>query len=373
MIHTYNFPTEIHFGPGARKLLTAKLQELGIKKPLLVTDRTVAQLPFFPEILADAPAAGTFFDFAGNPAQAHVAAGLAAYRQHDADGFIALGGGAAIDVAKAIALLVNHPGGLFDYEDGAPDAKPIDQDLPPIVAIPTTAGTGSEVGRASVISTDDTHQKKILFTPKMLPRVILADPELTLGLPAAVTAATGLDALTHLIEAYITPASENPMCDGIALEGIRLVARSLRRAVRAPEDIAARGDMLNAAMMGAVAFQKGLGAVHSCAHALSTVCDMHHGLACGIMLPHVMAYNRPAIEDKLAVMAQTVGTADFIAWIKALNADIGIPGRLAAAGVERRHLDDLVETAFADVCHPLNPRPVTEQDFRELFQGALKP
>ncbi len=371
MIHRYSFPTDIYFGPGARKLLAGKLADLSIQNPLIVTDKNVAGLPFFKEIEEGAPGSATFSDMAGNPVESQVQKGIGAYSSHGADGIVAVGGGAAIDVAKAVALLVNHLGNLFDYEDGAPGAKPIDKDLPPILAIPTTAGTGSEVGRSTVISTDDTHEKKILFTPKMLPRVILADPELTLGLPADVTAATGMDALTHVIEAYITNGDVNPMCDGIALEGLRLVARSLRRCVSTPEDLDARGDMLNAAMMGAVAFQKGLGATHSCAHALSTVCDLHHGLANGIMVPYVMDFNRSAVPEKFNILADTVGAEDLASWLHELKAAIGIPEKLSAAGVEDKHLDALVEVAVKDVCHALNPKPVADKDFRRLFESAL--
>ena len=371
MIHRYNFPTEIHFGPGARRLLAEKLKSLAVLRPLVVTDANVAKLPFFDELTGELSDIAVFSGVIGNPVKAQVEKGIAAYRAHNADGIVTVGGGAAIDVAKAVALAAHHPGDIFDYEDGAPGAKPIDKELPLIVALPTTAGTGSEVGRSAVISTDDTHQKKILFTPKMLPRLILADPELTLGLPAGVTAATGMDALTHLIEAYITRGGENPMCDGIALEGLRLVSRSLARCVKTPGDIAARSDMLNAAMMGAVAFQKGLGANHSCAHALSTVCDMHHGLANGIMLPYVMNFNKPAVEEKFRIMASVVNTDDLCAWIDALKKDIGIPENLKEAGIAEDKIERLVAVAKKDVCHPLNPKPVSENDFRSIFKKAF--
>lgn len=373
MISRYGFPTEIHFGPGARLRLPESLADLSPagKRPLIVTDSNVATLPFFSEIAASAPNAAVFSDILGNPVESHVTAGLTAYKRHHADAIVAIGGGAAMDVAKAIALGVHHPGNIFDYEDGAPGAKPIDKGLPPIIALPTTAGTGSEVGRSSVISTNDTHKKKILFTPKMLPRIILADPELTLGLPAGITAATGMDALTHLIEAYITSGGENPLCDGIALEGIYLVSQHLTRCVRTPKDLEARSGMLNAALMGAVAFQKGLGANHSCAHALSTVCDMHHGLANGIMLPYVMEFNQDAVADKFKRMADIVKAEDFCAWIRGLQSEIGIPAHLSDIGVKETDIDALVDIAIDDVCHPLNPKPVSKQDFRALFKKAL--
>ncbi|MFH1724858.1 MAG: iron-containing alcohol dehydrogenase [Elusimicrobiota bacterium] len=370
-IYRYGFPTEIHFGAGSRKLLTEKLAELGSSRPLVVTDKTVARLGFFKEIVKLAPGSAVYRGVEGNPVGAQVAEGTKAYMDHGADSLVAVGGGAAIDVAKAVAVTANHPGSIFDYEDGVPGQKPIDGEVPAIVAIPTTAGTGSEVGRSTVISADDTKRKKIIFSPKLMPRIVLMDPELTVGLPAGVTAATGMDALSHLVEAYLTPADYNPLCDGIALEGLRLVAKSLAKCVRTPGDLEARGDMMNAALMGAVAFQKGLGAVHSCAHSLSTVVDLHHGLGIGIMLPYVMEFNQPAVPEKFDIMARTVRASDFVGWLKGLKEVVGIPKTLGPAGVKAEHIGPLVEVAVKDVCHPLNPRPVTEEDFRRLFEKAL--
>ncbi|MEM9905160.1 MAG: iron-containing alcohol dehydrogenase, partial [Cyanobacteria bacterium P01_D01_bin.44] len=267
---TYNFPTKIRFGPGARAELVSELTTLGIQRPLLVTDRDVVKLPWFASIEASISVLETnsFSDFGGNPIVSHVTAGVIAYKGHDADGIVAVGGGAPMDVAKAIALMAHHPGHLFDYEDGA-CVRPIDQPIPPIVAIPTTAGTGSEVGRSAVISDDETHAKKIMFDPQLLPKGVLADPELLLGLPAKITAATGMDALTHLIEAFLAKGN-NPLCDGIALEGLYLVSQHLKDSVLFAQQLAAgelvdeaahltaRAGMLNASMMGAIAFQKGL-------------------------------------------------------------------------------------------------------------------
>jgi alcohol dehydrogenase class IV len=277
--------------------------------------------------------------------------------------------------------MVNHPGDLFDYEDGKPDARPVNQAIPFIVALPTTAGTGSEVGRSSVVSDDATHAKKTIFDPKLLPARVFADPELTLQLPANITAATGMDALTHCVEAYIAKGFQ-PLCDGIALEGMRFVAKSLRNAVAlaqsntgaTPAHVTARGDMLNAAMMGAVAFQKGLGVTHSCAHALSTVCDLHHGLVNGILIPYCMAFNLPACKERFAIMAQVVGAKDaegFIDWLHELKAAIGIPKTLGEVGVKKSHLPDLVQFAVQDGCHQSNPRPVSKEDFERLFSEAL--
>ena len=384
-ITTYNFPTKIRFGPGSRQEITTELSALGIQRPLMVTDRDVAKLPWFSTIedaLADTPSA-TFSGVWGNPVVSQVTAGVVAYQHHKADGIVAVGGGAPMDVAKAIALMANHPGHLFDYEDGA-STRPIDQPIPSIVAIPTTAGTGSEVGRSAVISDDETHAKKIVFDPQLLPKVVLADPELLLGLPAKITAATGMDALTHLIEAFLAKG-HNPLCDGIALEGIYLVSQHLKDCVEFAQTqteidqaahLQARAGMLNASMMGAIAFQKGLGVTHSCAHALSTVCDTHHGLANGIMLPAAMRFNLEAEPEKFLRMARVVKPGaqsgqELIDWILSLSESISIPTSLKALGVSTETVDQLVSVAINDICHPLNPRPVTKDDFYTIYQDAL--
>ena len=390
-LHTYNFPTKIRFGPGARVELPQTLAALGIQRPLVVTDRDVVTLPWFAEVVELAgPTAHTFSGVWGNPVVSQVEAGLAAWKEHRADGIVAVGGGAPMDVAKAIALMVHHPGHLFDYEDGHPDARPIDQPVPAIVALPTTAGTGSEVGRSAVISDDATHAKKIMFDPQLLPQTVLADPELLLGLPAKITAATGMDALTHLVEAFLAKGV-NPLCDGIALEGIYLVAQHLQasvdfaRRLAAGEvldtgtqaaHLAARSGMLNASMMGAIAFQKGLGVTHSCAHALSTVCDTHHGLANGVMLPAAMRFNLTAESERFLRMARVVQPeashgAAFIAWIEGLSKAIGIPATLQDIGVSNEMVAQLVPVAMADGCHPLNPRPVMEADFYQIYHDAM--
>ncbi len=379
----YSFPTAVRFGAGARHMLPAVLSEAAVRRPLFVTDRGVAELPWFAELVASVAgdhATATFSGVWGNPVVSQVDAGAVAARTHDADAIVAVGGGAALDVAKAIALMQRHPGHLFDYEDGKPDARPVDQPLPYLVALPTTAGTGSEVGRSAVVSDDATHAKKIIFDPRLLARVVLADPELTLGLPAALTAATGVDALTHLVEAFLA-RGHHPMCDGIALEGVRLVAEHLEDAVRFAAEggdpaahLAARTGMLDASMMGAVAFQKGLGVNHSCAHALSTVCDTHHGRANALMLPTCMRFNLSAVPERFERLAATVGAADgpgFIAWIEALLERVGLAVSLDAEGVPRAALDRLVIVALADGCHPSNPRPVSAQDLRALFTEAF--
>jgi alcohol dehydrogenase class IV len=392
-IHQYNFPTKVQFGQGALGLLPGALREASRKRPLIVTDRGVGSLPWLAALAERLRSEGlptqVFSGVFGNPVKSQVLAGVEAYRAHGADSIVGLGGGAALDVAKAVALMVHHPGDLFDYEDEKPGALPIDREIPFWVAVPTTAGTGSEVGRSTVVSDDVSHVKKILFSPRLLAPLVLADPALTLELPAAVTAGTGMDALTHLVEAYLARGAQ-PLCDGIALEGVKLVARSLPKAVafarrieageRAlrddPAHLEARADMLNAALMGGVAFQKGLGVTHSLAHALSTVCDLHHGLANGIAIPYAMRFNREASEQRLCDLSRAASAdrsdADgFIDWLERLRAEIGIPSTLSAVGVRREHLPRLIDVAVGDACHPSNPRPVGRADFSALFGSAL--
>ncbi|MCG5052911.1 MAG: iron-containing alcohol dehydrogenase [Myxococcales bacterium] len=375
----FAFPTEIHFGNGARHQVAPRLDAEGLRRPLIVTDKALAALPLTKDLAASLAAAGltpaTFDGVWGNPVASQVTAGVKAYAAHGADGIVGLGGGAALDVAKAIALMVNHPGALFDYEDELPGARAIDRPIPFWVALPTTAGTGSEVGRSAVISDDDTHVKKIIFSPRLLAKVVYADPELTVGLPAAVTAATGMDALTHNVEAFLARAY-HPICEGIALEGVHLAAFHLPRAVATPEDLEARAGMLMSSMMGAIAFQKGLGIVHSSAHALGTVCNMHHGLANGVMIDHALRLNVDAVGDKFRRLAQAAGLTDpgapaFFAWLERLKARIGIPATLTAAGVSRDHLSALVDVAVADGCHQNNPRPCNRDDFQTLFEKAF--
>ena len=384
-IVTFAFPTTIHFGPGARKLVGEHLRTRGIKRPLIVTDRGIAPLPMLAAFIADLIGleVGVFSEIWGNPVASQVGAGVAQYKAHGADAVIGLGGGAALDVAKAVALLATHPGSVLEYAWDHPQVRPMDRDLPWFIAVPTTSGTGSEVGRSSVVSDDKTHIKKILFSPKLLARAVFADPELTLDLPAPITAATGMDALTHNVESYLSPAY-HPLCDGIALEGTRIAARSLRTAVREPHNIAARSDMMMSSMMGAIAFQKDLGAVHSCAHALSTVADLHHGLANGIMIDHVMRFNLSAATDKMAELAHVVGVGHgsgaasaqaFIDWLVALKRELSIPLTLAAyegkRTVTRADIPALVEVAVNDICHQTNPRPCAREDFERIFAAAI--
>ena len=375
-IHHFAFPTAIHFGAGARALVRGHLRERGVHRPLLVTDRGLAALPILAQFLAtlDGLETAVYGGVFGNPTRDQVRAGVEAYRHHRADAVIGFGGGAALDVAKAVALMSVHDGDVMEYAWDHPKVRPIRAELPYFVALPTTSGTGSEVGRSSVISDEKTHVKKVIFNPALLARAVFADPELTLDLPPGVTAATGMDALTHNVESYLSPAY-HPLCDGIALEGARIAARSLATAVAEPRNLAARSDMMMSSMMGAIAFQKDLGAVHSCAHALGTVVDMHHGLANGIMIDHVMRFNAEAAGGRLAELARLCGAgstpADFIAWLADLKARIGIPATLGAKGVTREHLPRLVEVAVADTCHQTNPRACSAADFERIFQEAI--
>jgi alcohol dehydrogenase class IV len=387
-IYQYNYPTRIRFGAGARNELAPTLKSKNLTRVLLVTDKGFAALPAFQQYADSLRGAGlqvqVFSGIWGNPVKSQVMEGVRVAKAHDTQALVAIGGGAALDVGKVIALMMHHPGDLFDYEDGRPGAPPVDKAMPFIVGVPTTAGTGSEVGRSSVVSDDQTHRKVIIFDPRLLPQLVLADPELTLGLPPLMTAATGIDALTHLIESYLAKGF-HPLADGIALEGMKLVAKWLPIATKyakthagkaTPEHLEARGMMLNASMMGAVAFQKGLGVTHSCAHALSTVKDLHHGTANGIMLDACMAHNARAVPERFKEMARALGLPGaspkaFLKWIAQLKKKLGVPLTLADAGVTAADLPKLIEVAEKDVCHPSNPVGITRKDFEKLFKASL--
>lgn len=375
-IHSFSFPTPIKFGAGARKLVASHLLDLGLRRPLIVTDKALGNLPVMAEFrnhlsgLNNAVYAGVF----GNPTCSQVMDGAAAYKAHDADCIIGFGGGAALDVAKVVGVAATHEGDILEYVWDHPQVRPIVNTLPYFVALPTTSGTGSEVGRSSVVSENDTHLKRVVFSPKILARCVFADPEVTLGLPPQVTAATGMDALTHNIESYLSPAY-HPLCDGIALEGTRIAAAALLTAVNQPHNVQARSDMMMASMMGAIAFQKDLGAVHSCAHALGAVCDLHHGLANALMIDTVLQWNRQAVPAKFDQLAHVCGIAGggtaFVPWLKQLKISVGIVGGLAVHGVRQEHIPRLVEIATADICHQTNPRPCVAADFEALFKAAM--
>ncbi len=377
-IYQYNFPTTIRFGAGASKELPDYLLKNGLRRPLIVTDPVVAQLGFFREIVGDLERRGlaceTFSDIHKNPVKSDVYKGGEVFDQAGCDVIVGIGGGAALDVARAIVLRVNHREDLFVYDDLIGGDVYVTNDVPHFVTIPTTAGTGSEVGRSAIISDDVTHQKKILFSPKLLARIVFADPQLTMELPAFVTAATGMDALTHNMEAFLAKMP-HPMCEGIALQGMLLIHEAIETAVKKP-DLASRWKMLMGSMMGAVAFQKGLGVVHSLAHPLSTLLDTHHGLANAVAIPHGMAFNIEGCEEKFSQIARCLrlpaesGEA-VVDYLFDINTRISIPHRMRDIGVRDEHIEQLADLASADFAHPNNPKPVSREDFKSLYQKAL--
>ncbi len=377
-ISQFNFPTTIRFGAGVVKELPDYLKKNNISRPLLVTDPNVAQLGFFKSIVDDLKTKGfaveTFSNIHKNPVKSDVYAGSDAYDNHQADCIVGIGGGAGLDVARAILLRINHREDLFKYDDLIGGDVYVTNDVPHFVTIPTTAGTGSEVGRSAIIADDETHQKKILFSPKLLAKIVFADPMLTMELPGFITAATGMDALTHNMEAFLAK-NYHPICDGIALEGMRLISLSLEKAVKNP-DVESRSNMLLASMMGAIAFQKGLGVVHSLAHPLSSLLDTHHGLANAVNIPYGMKFNIAGFEDKFKRIARTLDLKDetgngVVNYLFDLNTRINIPHKLRDIGVKEEHLETLADLAFADFAHPNNPKQVSRNDFRQLYGEAL--
>jgi len=377
-IYQYNFPTTIRFGAGAVKELADYLKANKLQKPLIVTDPVVGQLGFFKEIVADLTAKGisveVFSDIHKNPVKSDVYKGGDAFDATHRDSIIGIGGGAALDVARAIVLRVNHREDLFKYDDLIGGDVYVTNDVPHFITIPTTAGTGSEVGRSAIISDDITHQKKILFAPKLLAKIVFADPMLTMELPPSVTAATGMDALTHNMEAYVAKMP-HPLCEGIALEGISLIAKSINTAVNKP-DLESRSNMLIASLMGAVAFQKGLGVVHSLAHPLSSLLDTHHGLANAINLPYGMEFNIEGSEEKFKRIAKTLDLKDengeaVVKYLFDLNSQVGMPHKLRDIGVKEEHIETLADLAIADFAHPNNPKPVSRENFKSLYIKAL--
>lgn len=377
-IYQYNFPTTIRFGNGASKELGDYLKKNNLLRPLVVTDPTVAQLGFFKEIIDDLKKKGlaveVFYDIHKNPVKSDVYKGTDVYDASKRDAVVGIGGGAALDVARAIVLRVNHREDLFKYDDLIGGDVYVTNDVPHFVTLPTTAGTGSEVGRSAIISDDETHQKKILFSPKLLAKIVFADPQLTMELPSFITAATGMDALTHNMEAYLAK-TPHPLCEGIALEGILLIHDALENAVKNP-DLESRSKMLIGSLMGAVAFQKGLGVVHSLAHPLSSLLDTHHGLANAVNIPYGMEFNIQGFEHKFKRIASTLELKEktgeaVVKYLFDLNSKINIPHKLRDIGVKEEHIETLSDLAFADFAHPNNPKPVSRQDFKNLYQKAL--
>ena len=377
-IYQYNFPTTIRFGAGSSNELGDYLAKNNLSRPLLVTDANIAQLDFFKYIVNDLKkkniSAEIFFDLHKNPVKSDVYKGTDVYDNNQRDSIIGIGGGAALDVARAIALRINHREDLFKYDDLIGGDVYVTNDVPHFITIPTTAGTGSEVGRSAIIADDETHQKRILFSPKLLAKIVFADPLLTMELPAFITAATGMDALTHNMEAFLAKMP-HPLCEGIALEGISLINESLVKAVNKP-NLESRSKMLIASLMGAVAFQKGLGVVHSLAHPLSSLLDTHHGLANAVNIPYGMEFNINGCEDKFKRIARTLELNEetgqaVVKYLFDLNSKINIPDKLRDIGVKQEHIETLADLAIADFAHPNNPKPVSREDFRNLYCKAL--
>jgi 4-hydroxybutyrate dehydrogenase len=383
LVGNWNYPTPIRFGAGRISELADACRTLGMQRPLLVTDKGLARLPITQAAatllvnagLADNSDAAVFSDVDPNPNGANLDDGLARYREGQHDGVVAFGGGSGLDLGKSIAFMARQVRPVWDFEDIDDWWTRADPDgIDPIVAVPTTAGTGSEVGRASVLTNSDTHEKKIIFHPKMLPGVVIADPELTVGMPAAITAGTGMDAFAHCLEAYCSP-HYHPMSQGIALEGLRLVNEYLPKAYADGGDIEARAQMLSAAAMGATAFQKGLGAIHALSHPIGAVHQTHHGTTNAVVMQPVLEFNRSAIEERLAAAARYLGIGSdfdaFVARVVELNTLLAIPANLTALGVTDPDIDALVASALIDPSVGGNPVPMTERNTRELLERCL--
>jgi alcohol dehydrogenase class IV len=377
LVGNWRIPTEILSGPGRISELPGRVRDLGIKRALIVTDPGVAALPFFAGIISSFDqeniAIAVFKDVHPDPIAEDVAAGARAFAAHEAEMVIAIGGGSALDCGKSIALATATSLPLWDFEITRTTPK-TERPIPPIFAIPTTAGTGSEVGRATVVTDVALGRKIILLHAHMLPRLVILDAELTFGLPPGITAWTGMDALAHNLEAFYVPAW-NPIADGIAVEGMRLIKSALLTAVSEPRNVEARGKMLAAASMGAIAFQKGLGAIHSLSHPIGARFHAHHGLTNAVLMPYVLAFNRPACETHIAGLAQSLGIAGgfggFLNWVLDLRSQLNIPHTIAALNVDEAALDFLAEEAFLDPNTPDNPRPADAAAMRKILLAAL--
>jgi alcohol dehydrogenase class IV len=376
----WNYPTSIRFGAGRIVELPEHCRALGMQRPLLVTDAGLAPLPMIASAAKLCRDAGlsceVFSDVQANPIEVNVNAGVAAFRRGGHDGVIAFGGGSALDTGKAIALMIGQTRPIWDFEDREDWFTRVNvAGMAPVVAVPTTAGTGSEVGRSSVITDLRDHTKKIIFHPKMLPALVLEDPELTIGLPAHITAAVGMDALSHNLEAYCA-RGYHPLAEGVSVEGMRLIRGFLPRAVKNGADIEARAHMLIASSMGATAFQKGLGAMHSLSHPCSANLNTHHGLTNAVVMPYVLEWNRAALEDKFVRLAAWLGLADrsfggVLRWVLELRREIGIPHTLAGIGLREEHARAFARQAFEDPSTGGNPIDLSEQDFERLYLNCI--
>lgn len=379
LVGNWSYPTSVRFGAGRIAEIAEACRVAGIRKPLLVTDRGLASMEITAKTRALVEAAGLgnamFSEVDPNPSDLNVAAGLKVYREGGFDGVIAFGGGSALDLGKTIAFMAGQTRPLWDFEDiGDWWTRANPAGIHPIVAVPTTAGTGSEVGRAGLITNSALHEKKIIFHPKMLPSVVICDPELTVGMPKFITAGTGLDAFAHCVEAYSSP-HYHPMSQGIALEGMRLVKEYLPRAYADGSDIEARAHMMSAAAMGATAFQKGLGAIHAISHPVGAVHNTHHGTTNAVCMPEVLKFNRPAIEDRFDMVAAYLGIKGsfdgFCAFVEELNASLGIPRTLGGIGVKDADVDALTKSALNDPSVGGNPVPMTYDNTRAMIEALL--
>jgi alcohol dehydrogenase class IV len=372
----WNYPTTIWAGPGRIAELAKACATVGMKHPLIVTDEGLVGTPMIQSALADVENSALFGAVRGNPASSHVEAGLRAYRDGGHDGVVAFGGGSALDAGKVVAFMSGQTRPLWDFEDVDDWWTRADpKGIAPVVAVPTTAGTGSEVGRAGVILNEETHQKKIIFHPQMMPRIVILDPELTIGLPRGITAATGIDAFVHCFEAFCAPGF-HPLADGVALEGMRLIHQFLPRACANGRDIEARANMLAAASMGATAFQKGLGGVHAIAHPVGSWFNTHHGLTNAIILPYVVAFNRNTIAAKTAIIARVLDlpTHDFegfLSWVLEWRLELEIPHSLAEIGVSIDKSAIIGREAAIDPSAGGNPLPVNAAQLEHIFRAAV--
>lgn len=375
-IVTWSFPTTIVFGNGSLAKLPDHVKRVSGTRALVVCDPGVVRAGIaerVKRVLEGAGVAVALFDkVAPNPVEENVFDGVAAYKAHDANVVVSVGGGAPLDTGKLIALATTHDRPLHEYDDAIGGDAHITSNVPPILTVPTTAGTGSEVGRSGVVTLKATGRKTVIFSPYLLAKAAILDPELTASMPARITAATGFDALTHNIEAYLS-LGDHPMADGIALAGIELCAKHLATAVSTGSDLEARGGMMKAAMMGAVAFQKGLGACHSLAHPLSSEKDMHHGLANALCLPAVMDFNNAAVPDRVERVRRVVdpNATSLSNALRALREKVGLPNGLGAEGVTKADIAKLADKAMEDACHRSNPRPCTREDMVKLYELSL--
>ena len=372
----WNYPTSVRFGAGRISELADAVQMGGMRNPLFVTDPLLAKLPMTQQAAASLGNATVFSDIKSNPLEANVTAGVEAFKRGGHDGVVAFGGGSALDVGKLIAFMAGQTRPVWDFEDIGDRWTHANPDtIAPVVAVPTTAGTGSEVGRAGVITHDKSHTKRIIFHPKMMPKVTICDPELTMGMPAMITAGTGMDAFSHCLEAYCGPFY-HPLADGIAVEGVRLVKENLKIAVQDGKNLQARAHMMSAAAMGATSFQKALGAIHALSHPVGSLYDTHHGLTNGVFMPYVLVFNRKAIEDRIVRLAAYIGLKPrfkaFIDFVLELRAEIGVPHTLAGLNVGDDKVDAIVEMAPKDPTAGGNPVPLDKRGARTIFNRALE-